>query len=185
MKDGAGGPGAVVEKRPQAFGNREDELAHGHVGNDVVHQVSRRLGHAPGVAGRAGTPALAGKRHQEVVPATRASGPCKAVGQDAASQIASELFLHMIRHAVAHGIGLVGQGQVGLQVFPDDAVQRGGLGAAPTIGLGTGAGRWPGWWCGPPGLPVSASGLCGHRQPPASRGAGMGQPLGARPGRSH
>jgi hypothetical protein len=29
-----------------------------------------------------------------------------------------------------HGIGLVGQGEVALQVFPDDAMQRGGLGAA-------------------------------------------------------
>ena len=75
----------------------------------------------------------------------------------------------MVRHAIAHGIGLVGQ--VGLQVFPDDTVQRGGLGAAPAIGLGMGGGGWPGRWCGPPGLSVSGAGLGGHRQPLASRGA--------------
>jgi hypothetical protein len=69
-----------------------------------------------------------------------------------------------------HGIGLVGQGEVALQVFPDDAMQRGGLGAASTVGLGMGAGRWPGWWCGPPGFSLSGMGLCGHRRPLASRG---------------
>ena len=46
----AGGPGPMVEKRPKAFGKGEDPLAHRHVGNDVVHQVSRCLGHALGVA---------------------------------------------------------------------------------------------------------------------------------------
>ena len=64
--------------------------------------------------------------------------------QDAAGEVASELLLHVIGYAVAHGIGTVGQGEVGLQVFPDDAVQGGGLGPAPTIGPGMGAGGWPG-----------------------------------------
>jgi hypothetical protein len=50
VKDGASGPGLVMEERPEAFGHGEDPLADGHVGNDVVHQVSRRLGHALGVA---------------------------------------------------------------------------------------------------------------------------------------
>mgnify|MGYP006283822453 CR=1 FL=1 len=53
VKDGAGGPGPVVEKGPETFGNRKHDLAHRHVGNDMVHQVSRRLGHALGVAGGA------------------------------------------------------------------------------------------------------------------------------------
>ena len=48
VKDGAGGPGPMVEKRPKAFRHGEDELAHRHVGNDVVHQVGRRLGHVAG-----------------------------------------------------------------------------------------------------------------------------------------
>ncbi len=50
VQDRCGGPGSVVEVRPQTFWNGEDELAHGHVGNDVIHQVGRGLGHAFGVA---------------------------------------------------------------------------------------------------------------------------------------
>jgi len=50
MKDGAGGSGPVMEEGPETFGHGEDPLAHGHVGNDVVHQVSRGLGHALGAA---------------------------------------------------------------------------------------------------------------------------------------
>ncbi|MCJ7627523.1 MAG: hypothetical protein MUO50_03945 [Longimicrobiales bacterium] len=62
------------------------------------------------------------------------------MGQDPAFQIAPELLFHVVRDAVAHGIGLIGQGEVGLQVLPDDAVQRGGLGAAAPVGLGLWAG---------------------------------------------
>jgi hypothetical protein len=69
MKDGAGGPRSVVEEGPEAFWHGEHELAHRPMGKDVIHQVSGRLGHALGVTGRAGAPALAGKGHQEVVAA--------------------------------------------------------------------------------------------------------------------
>ena len=62
MKDGAGGPRPVMEEGPEAFGYGQNPLAHRHVGNDVVDQVSRGLGHALGGTGRAGSPALAGKR---------------------------------------------------------------------------------------------------------------------------
>jgi len=173
VKDGAGGPGSVMEEGAEAFGNGEDELAHRHVGNDVVHQVGGRLGHALGAAGGAGAPALAGERDEEVVPTGGASDPSEAVGQDAALQVAPEFLFHVIRYAVAdgaHGIGLMGQGEVGLQVLPDDAMQRGGLGTASAIGPGMSTGRWSGRWSGPPGIPLSGAGLCGHRQPLASRG---------------
>jgi hypothetical protein len=122
VKDGAGGSGPVMEEGPEAFGDGQHPLAHRDVGKDVIHQVGSGLGHALGVARRAGSPTLAGKGHQEVVAAARASGPSEAVGQDPACQIAPELLFHVIRHAVAHGIGTVGQGEVGLQVFPNDAV---------------------------------------------------------------
>ena len=62
VKDGAGGSRAVVEEGPEAFGEGEHDLADGYVGNDVLDQVGRRLGHALGVTGRAGTSALAGER---------------------------------------------------------------------------------------------------------------------------
>jgi hypothetical protein len=65
VEDGPGGPGPMVEEGPQALRDREHELAHGQVGENVIHQVGGRLGHALGVAGRAGSSALAGERHQE------------------------------------------------------------------------------------------------------------------------
>jgi len=84
--------------------------------------------------------------------------------------VGPELLFHVIRYAVARGVGLVGQGEVGLQVLPDDAVKRSSLGAPPPVGLGMGAGRWPGWWCRPTGFSVNSPGLCGHCRPPESRG---------------
>jgi hypothetical protein len=62
VEDGAGGPGPVVEVGPEAFGHGEHELAHRHVGNDMVHQVGCGLGHALGPARGTGGSALAGKR---------------------------------------------------------------------------------------------------------------------------
>ena len=62
MQHGAGGSGPVMEEGPKTFGHGEDPLAHRHVGEDVVHQVGGGLGHALGVTGGAGSPALAGKR---------------------------------------------------------------------------------------------------------------------------
>ena len=50
VENGTGGPGPVMKVGPEALGDGQDPLAHRHVGNDVVHQVSRRLGHALGVA---------------------------------------------------------------------------------------------------------------------------------------
>ena len=59
VKDGRGGLGPVVEEGPKAFGDGEDELADGHMGDDVVHQVSRRLGHTLGPARGTGASGLA------------------------------------------------------------------------------------------------------------------------------
>ena len=82
VEDGAGGPRPVVEEGAEALGDGEHPLAHGHVGEDVVHQVGGGLGHALGVAGGAGAPALAGERDEEVVATGGAAGPCEPVGQD-------------------------------------------------------------------------------------------------------
>ena len=37
MKDGAGGPGPVVEVGAQALGDGQDPLAHRHMGNDMIY----------------------------------------------------------------------------------------------------------------------------------------------------
>jgi hypothetical protein len=121
VKDGAGGLGSVMKVGAQALGNGQNPLAHRDMGKDVVHQMSRRLGHALGITGRAGSPSLTGKRHQEVIAAGCAACSGEPMSQDSTPQVAPELLFHVIRHAVAHGIGFVGQGEVGLQVFPNDA----------------------------------------------------------------
>jgi hypothetical protein len=60
VEDGRGGSVAVVEEGSKTLGYGEHHLAHRHVGNDVVHQVSGSLGHALGVTGWAGPSALSG-----------------------------------------------------------------------------------------------------------------------------
>jgi hypothetical protein len=62
VKDGAGGAGPVMKEGPEALGDGEHELAHRHVGKDVVHQVGCGLGHTLGPARGAGPPAFAGER---------------------------------------------------------------------------------------------------------------------------
>jgi hypothetical protein len=57
----------VVKEGPEAFGHGKDELAHGHMGKDVVHQVSRGLGHALRAAGGAGSSALARREKAEEI----------------------------------------------------------------------------------------------------------------------
>jgi len=52
MEDGASGAGTAMEEGPKTFRHGEDELAHRYVGDDVVHQVSRGLGHALGMGRR-------------------------------------------------------------------------------------------------------------------------------------
>lgn len=72
----------------------------------------------------------------------------------------------------AHGPHEHGGGGPGEASFRVARRARRGMGrTAPTIEVGMGAGRWPGWWCGPPDVPVSGTGLCGHRQPPGVEGS--------------
>jgi hypothetical protein len=71
VEDGRGGPAPVMEEGPGAFGHREDSLAHGHVGKNVVHQVIRGLGHALGTAGGTGSSALAGETGPSALAGTR------------------------------------------------------------------------------------------------------------------
>ena len=50
VQHGGSGPGPVVKEGPQTFGNRQHELAHRDVGEDMVHHMGGGLGHAPGSA---------------------------------------------------------------------------------------------------------------------------------------
>ena len=66
-------------------------LAHRHTRDDMVEQMGRRLGHAPGPARRPNALPLAAERHQFVVAAVTATQPQEAVGQDAAFEKGVEL----------------------------------------------------------------------------------------------
>ena len=126
--------GCAASSKRRGMG-REDPLAHGHVRIDVVHQVRRRLRHAPGSACGAKPAPLAAKRHQLVVAAVAAVQAQEAVGQDAAFQESVELVLHELRQV---GTGSVfGLGEEGRSVLLHQAVQRGLLRA---VALGSGGG---------------------------------------------
>lgn len=56
----------------------------------MVGQIGGGLDHASGVAGRTDITSLAGVGNQEVVPAVVPARPRKAVGQDAAFEVAAE-----------------------------------------------------------------------------------------------
>ena len=125
--------GVAVQEVAQALRDRQHPLAHRQRREDLVDQMRRRLGHAPGVAGRTYPAAFARKRDQEIVSALLAASAGEAVGQDAAFEVAAKLSLHVLRHALAVGVPLAGERQVGLQMALHRAVQRCALGAAPAV----------------------------------------------------
>ena len=69
--------------------------------DDMVHQVRRRLGHAPGPAGRAEPAPLAAQRDELVVAAVAAVQAQQAIRQDAAFEQGVELVLHELRQVGA------------------------------------------------------------------------------------
>jgi hypothetical protein len=68
----------------QAFGYRQNPLAHWQAGEDMVCQVRSGLGHAPRVARGADATAFAGEGDQKVVTTVIATYPRKTVGEYAA-----------------------------------------------------------------------------------------------------
>ena len=156
--------GRLVQEGPQTLGYGQHPLSDGEVRDHLVGQVRRHLRHAPGVAGRAHPPTLAGEGQEPVMPAVRAAHTGKAVRQDAAPQVASKVALHPRRDAPAHGVGGLHLGEEGLQVMLDHRVQ-GRLGGA------AGAIDGAGW---------TIRRFCGGGRPSAGgsgRGSGMGDHL--------
>ncbi len=76
--------GPRSQQQAQRDRQQQHPLAHRHVGDDVVHQVGRRLRHAPGTARGAEPAPLAAEGDQLVVAAVTAAQAQEAVGQDAA-----------------------------------------------------------------------------------------------------
>jgi len=150
-QDGACGVGVVVQEGPQPFWKAEHPLAHGQMGKHVVSEMRGDLGHAPCVARRADSPALARERDEPVVAAVLTAYPSKAVGEDAALQVGTEVPLHPRRNAVAYGVCFGGLDEEGLEVMLDDGIEWRDCGSPRTV---DGPGRGPvghlGWW-----VPVS------------------------------
>ena len=87
----------------------------------MVHQVRRRLRHAPGPARGAKPAPLATERHQLVVAAVAAVQAQEAVGQDAALQERVELVFDELRQVGAGSV--FGLGEEGRGVLLHQAVQ--------------------------------------------------------------
>ena len=83
----------VLQVIAQALRHREHPLAHRQARQDVVGEMRSGLDHAPGVAGRAHAPALAGVGDEKVVAAFAAAGAGKTVGEDAAFEVAAKFAL--------------------------------------------------------------------------------------------
>jgi len=130
-----GGPRATGV--PTATARRE-------VGQHVIREVRGKLRHAPGVAGGADAPALAGEWDQSLVTAVRAPSPREPVGEDAAPEVGSEVLLDPPGHAVAQGVGFGCPGEEGLEVVLDDRVERRGSWPSRSIRGRGGRTRWPG-----------------------------------------
>ena len=117
----------ALQEVTYALGDGQDPLAHGNSGDYVVDQVGGGLHHAAGVASRAEAAGLAGERHQEIVAAGRAAGAGDAEGWDAALEVLAECVLYVRGYRIIVRTRFAGVGQEGLQVFLDQAVERGFL----------------------------------------------------------
>ena len=84
-----------LQEVAQALGHGEHPLPHRQTGKDVIGKMRCRLDHAPRVAGGAHATAFAGKGDQEVVFALVTVGSGKAVGKNAAFEIAAKCLLDM------------------------------------------------------------------------------------------
>ena len=120
--------------------NREHPLAHRQAGKGVIRQMRRSLHHAPGVAGGADTPALAGEGNKVVVPAVTTAGTGKAVRKDTALQILLERFAHVglgvVVIALAVELARAGQLQPGLVVLGYCLVEQRAFGVAWVVEVG-------------------------------------------------
>jgi hypothetical protein len=116
--------GVAMEEVAQPLGHRQHPLPHGEAWQDVIRKMRRGFHHAPAVARWADASALARERDQEVVPALPAPRPGKAMGQDAALQIATELPVHMRRHRPVVIVALATVGERGLRVSLDAAIEH-------------------------------------------------------------
>ena len=106
----------------------------------MIGQMRDGLHHAPGVARRAHTPAFAGKGYRQVVPAGVAVSAGKAMGEDAAFEVAAKSLFDINRRC-----GVIRPGrecQPSLEVGLDGAIPQRVFGPAALIAPGAGRRRF-------------------------------------------
>jgi hypothetical protein len=109
-------------ERAQLERERQDVLAHGHVGKHAVDQMRRRVRHAPACAAWACPPLLARERDKDVVTAVIAPAVDEAVSEDTTPEVRTELLLDVPRQRL--GVRLARPAQEGFEVVANDAVER-------------------------------------------------------------
>ena len=67
------------------------------------------------------------------MPAVRASGPGKTIGEDAAFEVTTKFAFDIGRHALPVPVVFTRQREIGLQVLLDDLVEGGLLGMAAAV----------------------------------------------------
>ena len=111
-------PGA---RQPERVRHREHPLADGHLGQNPLDQVSRRVGHAPPAARRAEASPLARESDGTIAAAVVAAHAEEPVREDAAVEVGADLALDEPRYRRAR---LACLGEEGLELFADDLVEE-------------------------------------------------------------
>ena len=91
----ADGVGLAGEQKAQGVRKTQHPLPYWARAKHLLHQVPRRLGHAPRAATRAEATLLAGEGHQPLRMAVLAHHPQEAVVEYAATQVGIELLAHV------------------------------------------------------------------------------------------
>ena len=118
------------EPMSQGKGDRQYPLTDRHLRKDMIHQVRRRVGHAPPAAGRTKTPAFAGIRHEPVQSTGIAVHPQKPKGQDVTLQERMQFSFHEPGHAaIPAALPL----QEGLEMSGDYLIKNGVFRIARTV----------------------------------------------------
>jgi len=125
----------MVKGVAQPLGKRYHPLAHRQWRQDMVDEMGRALGHAPGIAGGTDGAALTGEGEEEIMSALPTARPGETVGQNAALQIMAQLPLGVGRDALVLPV-VLRAGKEGLQMVLHRAVERCFGGASPMAGCG-------------------------------------------------
>jgi hypothetical protein len=122
-------------------------LADGYFRQDAIDEVRGGVGHAPAAAGGTEATPLAREGDEAIVAAGVAVEPKETVGKDPAPEVRAQLLLDEAgRRAIAFACAR----QEGLELFPDDRVERGLLGSVPLVD-----------WCGARGEEARVRGGAG------------------------